>query len=346
MAEKGAGDMRVRALAVRILKQLKNDRRSLALIFMAPLLLLSLLYFILSSSNDDIRIGIINAPESFIDKLYDNNAAALRMNGDEAFSALEKGSVTAVVAVESGKTFIWVDGSNSTKANQALRIIEMAKMPAMPARPDLVTETSYVYGSGDLTLFDTFSTTLIAFLTFFFVFLLSGIFFLKERTLGTLEKVLSTPIKRWEIVMGYVLGFGAVTLVQSLIIAAFVVYVLNVMLAGSLWFVFLITLLTAFNALSLGFLLSTAAATEFQMIQFIPIVVIPQVFFSGMFDLSPAWQAVGYFMPIHYAVDALNHVMMKGHGFSHIMPDVCALFFGSVMFMIINTRILKNYRNI
>ena len=338
--------MRVRALALRILKQLKNDRRSLALIFLAPLLILSLLYFILSSSNADIRIGVINASESFMDKLYDNNAAAYRMSEDEAFSALEKSRITAVVTVESGKTYIWIDGSNSTKANQAIRIIEMAKAPSMPSRPDLATEISYVYGSGDLTLFDTFSTTLIGFLTFFFVFLLSGIFFLKERTLGTLEKVLSTPIRRWEIVMGYVLGFGAVTLVQSLIIATFVVYVLNVMLAGSLWLVFVITLLTAFNALSLGFLLSTAAATEFQMIQFIPIIVVPQVFFSGMFDLSPLWQKVGYIMPIHYTVDALNHVMMKGHGFSYIMTDVFVLFFGSVMFMIINTRILKNYRNI
>jgi ABC-2 type transport system permease protein len=158
--------------------------------------------------------------------------------------------------------------------------------------------------------------------------------------------MLSTPIRRWEIVLGYVFGFGVVTLVQSLIITSFVIYVLNVMLAGSLWLVFLITLLTAFNALSLGFLLSTAAATEFQMIQFIPIIVVPQVFFSGMFDLSPAWQMVGYIMPIHYTVDALNGIMMKGQGFSYILTDVCVLFFGSLLFMFINTRMLKKYRNI
>jgi ABC-2 type transport system permease protein len=338
--------MRVRALALRILKQLKNDRRTLALIFFAPILLLSLLYFILSSTNTDIKIGVISGSEKFIDNLYDNNAGVFRMDEGEAFRALEAGKITAVVSIEGGKAFIWIDGSNSTKANQALKIIEVSKIPVMPARPDLATEVVYKYGYGDATLFDTFSTTLIGFLTFFFVFLLSGIFFLKERTLGTLEKVLSTPIRRWEIVIGYVVGFGAVTLVQSLIIAVYVVYVLGVMLAGSLWLVFLITLLTAFNALSLGFLLSTAAATEFQMIQFIPIVVVPQVFFSGLFDLSPAWQMVSYIIPIHYTADALTHVMMKGHGLSYIMPDVCVLLFGSVTFMIINTRILKKYRNI
>jgi ABC-2 type transport system permease protein len=338
--------MKVRALAIRILKQLKNDRRSIALICFAPILLLSLLYFILSSSNTDIRIGVINAPEKFMDNLYDNNATAGRMNAEEAFSALERSEITAVVTIESGRAYVWLDGSNAGKANAALRSIESARAPVMSQRPDLATEVVYRYGSGDLTLFDTFSTTLIGFLTFFFVFLLSGIFFLKERTLGTLEKVLSTPIKRWEIVMGYAIGFGTVTLVQSLIIATYVVYVLGVMLAGSLWLVFLVTLLTAFNALSLGFLLSTLATTEFQMMQFIPIVAVPQVFFSGMFDLSPLWEKVAYVIPLYYSTDALNHVMMKGHGFSYIMLDVSVLFFGSLMFMIINTKMLKRYRNI
>ena len=339
--------MRVRALAVRILKQLKNDRRSMALICLAPILLLSLLYLILGGTNADIRVCVVNAPERFMDRLYDNDVSAVRMSEGEAFRALESGEATAVVAIEGGKARVWLDGSNASKAGAALSIIERANAPAAASlRPDLATETVYVYGSADLTLFDSFSTTLIGFLTFFFVFLLSGIFFLKERTMGTLEKMLSTPIRRGEIVMGYVLGFGAVTLLQSLIIAVFVVYVLDVMLAGSLWLVFLVTLLTAFNALSIGFLLSTLATTEFQMMQFIPIVAVPQVFFSGMFDLSPVWQKVGLFIPMHYTADALNHVMMKGHGITHILQDVGVLFFGSLMFMAINTRMLKRYRNI
>ena len=341
--------MRIKALAIRILKQLKNDKRSLMLIFFAPVLILGLLYLILDSSATDVRISVINGSEKFMDGLYNNNVTATRMDEGEAFRALEKGDVTAVVTIESGKAYIWVDGSNVSKANAALNLIEASKAPAtsvIPPRPELASEVVYIYGSDGGTLFDTFSTTLIGFLTFFFVFLLSGILFLKERTMGTLEKVLSTPIKRYEIVMGYVLGFGVVTLVQSVIIALFVVYVLGVMLAGSLSLVFLVTLLTAFNALSLGFLLSTAAASEFQMIQFIPIVAIPQVFFSGMFDLAPIWELFGYLMPMHYTANALNSVMMKGHGFFDILPDVSVLFFSAVMFMVINTRVLKKYRTI
>jgi len=338
--------MRVRALAIRILKQLKNDKRTLALILLAPLLLLSLLYFVLSSSSTDIRIGVINAPEYFMDNLYENDVTALRMSEGAAFHALDQGGLTAVVTIESGKAFVWVDGTNSSKASAALKVIEASKVSAKPARPDLITDVTYRYGSDNLSLFDSFSTTLIGFLTFFFVFLISGIFFLKERTTGTLEKLLSTPIKRFEIVMGYVLGFGLITLIQSLFIAIYVVYVLKVMLAGSLWHVFLITLLTSFCALSLGLLLSTAATTEFQMIQFIPIVVVPQVFFSGMFDLSPGWQIVGYFMPLYYTSDALNQIMMKGHGFSYFALDALFLLTGALLFMFMNTKMLKKYRRI
>lgn len=76
----------------------------------------------------------------------------------------------------------------------------------------------------------------------------------------TLEKLLSTPIKRWEIVTGYICGFGIVTVLQAIIIAVYVIYVLNSMMVGSLWLVMLITLLSAMTALSLGMLLSTAAA--------------------------------------------------------------------------------------
>ncbi|MDR1133743.1 MAG: ABC transporter permease [Synergistaceae bacterium] len=117
-----------------------------------------------------------------------------------------------------------------------------------------------------------------------------------------------------KIVFGYILGFGAVTAVQSLLIVCFCVYVLNVMLTGSFWLVLLITLSGSLTALTLGALLSTAANSEFQIIQFIPIVIIPQVFFSGLFELSPVLAAVGRCMPLYYIADALAEVMLKGGG--------------------------------
>ncbi|MGI6302143.1 MAG: ABC transporter permease [Verrucomicrobiota bacterium] len=82
---------------------------------------------------------------------------------------------------------------------------------------------------------------------------MSGISFLQERNSGTLEKLLSTPIRRWEIVTGYVLGFGLVTVLQSFLISWYCVYVLKVMMIGSFALILLITLLSAVLALTLGF---------------------------------------------------------------------------------------------
>jgi ABC-2 type transport system permease protein len=210
----------------------------------------------------------------------------------------------------------------------------------------LKSDVYYIYGYEDLSTFDNFGTILIGFMIFFFVFLVAGISFLQERTTGTLEKLLSTPIRRWEIVTGYVLGFGIITVIQSVLISLYVVYILGVMMTGSIFLVLIITFCTAMLALTLGILLSTAANNEFQMIQFIPVVVVPQVFFSGLFELSPVWQAVGRAMPLHYVADALKEVMIKGNGISQVYVDLLVMICLSLLFMFANTLLLKRYRRI
>ncbi|QHI72851.1 ABC transporter permease [Aminipila terrae] len=335
--------MRVRALAKRILMQLRNDKRTLALMLMAPLLILTLLYFVFETAEDTVNIGIINVPQKFTEELCQNNAVPVRCQSPEA---IKDGKVTAVVTLKSGKVYVWIDGSDSTRSGNAIRAIEAASRGVVQRRPDMVTDITYVYGAEDLSLFDNFAAILMGFLVFFFVFLISGISFLKERTTGTLEKVLSTPVKRWEVVAGYVLGFGIINLVQSAAITFYLVYVLRVMMVGSIWLVLLTTLVTAISALTLGILVSTAANSEFQMIQFIPIIIVPQAFFTGLFTLPPALEVVGRFMPLYYTAEALKDVMLKNAGFMDILPDLSILTALSVIFMIINTKLLKRYRNI
>lgn len=340
--------MRIKAMVLRILSQLRNDKRTLALILCAPLLLLTLIYFILDSSTTDLSVGVVNAPQHYVENLYQNNVTPVRCSESEAVRMLKDEEIIASVQMVSGKIYIDLDGGNSTKATAVLAAMEAAKKGMNPTmeRADLKTEINYVYGAEDLSMFDNFGSLLIGFLVFFFTFLISGISFLQERTTGTLEKLLSTPIKRWEVVTGYVLGFGIITVIQSLIITIFVVYVLDIMMIGSLWLVLLITLLSAMTALTLGILLSTMASSEFQMIQFIPIVVVPQVFFTGLFDLSPEWSVVGKIMPLYYVADALDKVMIRGGGIVDIALDVCILLGLTLLFMTANTLLLKRYRRI
>lgn len=339
--------MRVRAVAVRILHQIRHDKRTLALMLVAPLLLLTLIYLILDTVEPDFTVGIINAPQSYVNRLEENNISVFRCTASQGLDALKAGEIIATVEVSSGKTYIQIDGSNSTNTTAVLNGLEAAKTGLYKdIRPEMKSDIRYIYGADDLSTFDNFGSVLVGFLIFFFVFLIAGISFLQERTMGTLEKLLSTPIQRWEIVTGYVLGFGAITVVQSMLITFYVVYVLDIMMVGSLWLVMLITLLSAMTALTLGILLSTAASSEFQMIQFIPIVVVPQVFFSGLFELSPGWRLVGKFMPLHYIAHALDEVMIRGNGFSAIAFDVAILLGCSLFFMAANTLLLKRYRKI
>src|SRR5665647_745505 len=339
--------MRVKAIAFRIFTELKHDKRTLALVLFASILMLTLIYFVLNSSLSNSNVGVLNAPSDYFDRLYDNNVTTTRFLDEKlAFESLEKGEITAVINIVDGKSYIFVDGSNSQEASMAINLLEAAKKQPQPARVDQLSDITYIYGAEDLETFDNFGSVLIGVLVFFFVFIVAGMSFLQERTTGTLEKMLSTPIKRWELILGYVLGFGGLTVVQSSLITFYVVYVLGIMMVGSIWLVLLITLLTAICALTLGMLLSTAASRQFILLQFIPIVIVPQIFFCGLFQLSPEWDAIGQFMPLYYSADALNEIMIRGNGFNAVFLDISILLTFSIVFVFGNIKLLKKYRNI
>lgn len=339
--------MRVKAIAFRILTELKHDKRTLALVILAPILMLTLIFFVLNSSLSSLHVGVLNAPSAYVENLYEANVTAVRFLDEKlAFESLEDGKVTAIINIVDGKSYIYVDGSNSQEAQRAINLLESAKKEQRYSRADLSSDITYMYGAEDLETFDNFGSVLIGVLVFFFVFIVAGMSFIEERTTGTLEKMLSTPVKRSELVLGYVLGFGSLTIIQSSLISFFVVYVLGVMMVGSIWLVLLVTLLTAICALTLGMLLSAAASSQFQMLQFIPIIITPQIFFCGLFKLSPGWDIVSRFMPLYYSANALNEIMVRGNGLETIFFDVIVLLALSVLFVIGNIKLLKKYRSI
>jgi ABC-2 type transport system permease protein len=179
---------------------------------------------------------------------------------------------------------------------------------------------------------------LIAFFAFFFIFLLSAVSFLRERTSGTLERLMATPLRRGELVIGYLAGFSMFALLQALVIIAFTVFVLKVQYRGNLATIFLVEAVMVVGAVSLGLLVSAAARNELQAVQFVPIVLLPQVFLSGL--LIPVAQLPDYLrpvsavLPLTYANEALKAVMIKGLELADplVLRDIGILFvFGAVM---------------
>jgi ABC-2 type transport system permease protein len=345
--------MRIRALVKRIIRQFKRDKRTLAMMFLAPLLILTLVSLVFSGNDYNPKIAVISAQTQIADQLEKSDKAFTPYEDTEkAKNELKTEKIDAILYVNLPSTKITLEGSNPTANKAVMMTIEKAlkKMnPLNNLQKAVEPKVDYLHGSSKMDSFDYIGPFLIGFFIFFFVFLISGVSFLRERTTGTLERLLATPMRRWEMVAGYVLGFGIFTIIQSAIIVSFAIYVLDIMMEGSIWYVILITLMLAITALSLGTLLSAFAKNELQMIQFIPIVVVPQVFFSGLFNIETMadWlQPLSYIMPLTYGGQAIRDVMIQGDGWPQIYDEVLVLAGFSLLFMVLNTLALKKHRKL
>jgi ABC-2 type transport system permease protein len=339
--------MNVGAVVRRIMKQFIRDKRSLALLIVAPILVMTLIWLVLDVNEYHPKIAVDNVPPQLEEKLQNVLENDLQsMSKEEAEKAFEEGELDAFLSLEQQGLYVLLEGSDST-ANRA--VIQTLQSVISNETVSVKPTIEYYYGTNDLNLFDQVGSVLIGFFVFFFVFIIGGISFLRERTQGTLEKLLSTPIKRWELVLGYLIGFGIFTIIQSIIIVTYAVYVLDVYMAGDFWQLLVITFLLAIMALSLATLLSAYANNEFQMFQFIPLVIIPQVFFSGIFNLETMdeWlQVFSKFMPLTYGADAMQQVMIKGMNIWDIWLDIMVIIAFAIVFIILNILALKKHRRL
>ncbi|HDR7276723.1 ABC transporter permease [Bacillus cereus] len=339
--------MRVTGVIIRIIRQFFRDKRSLAMMFGAPMLLLWLLSLVFTQKDYVPHIAVVDMPAQLVKVMKNQEASIYEYNTEKAMSELENQKVDAVIRLENGKMNIVLEGSDSSKNRAVLQILQKSteKNDVSIMKP----EVNYLHGSKDFTMFDGLGPVLIGFFTFFFVFILSGVSFVRERLSGTLERLLSTPIKRWEIVVGYIIGFGVFAFIQSIIIVSFSVYILDLYVAGSIWLTLLITCMLSLTALTLGTFLSAYANNEFQMIQFIPLVIVPQIFFSGLFPIESMnkWlQMLGNLFPLTYGADAMRQVMIRNQGFTEIVLDLTVLLLFSILFAIGNVFALKKHRKI
>ena len=134
---------------------------------------------------------------------------------------------------------------------------------------------------------------------------------------------------RSEIIIGYILGFSVFATIQSLIILGFAVFVLDVKITGSIWAVIVVQLLLTLAAVNLGIFCSSFAKNELQAVQFIPIVLLPQIFLDGMFwpisTLPDYLQVLSYIMPLTYANDAMASIVVRGAGIGDVWFDIVVL---------------------
>lgn len=183
--------------------------------------------------------------------------------------------------------------------------------------------------SGQPGVLDRVAPALVAAFALFFTFLLTGVSFLRERSQGTLERLLTTPAGRGDILVGYLAGFLLFAMVQSTLVVLYTVVVLDVQYQGNLAHILLLLLVLTITSVSLGIFLATFARNEFQVVQFMPVVLAPQVFLSGIMapveQMPDAMQALAAVMPLRYAVDGLRAIMVQGQGLGDVVNDLAAL---------------------
>jgi ABC-2 type transport system permease protein len=326
--------LRIAAITRRLLQGFRRDRRTLALLFVAPIIILGLLGYMLRNSTSP-AVGVANEDSGPLGAVVasalssSSKISTTTISASDGDAKLKDGSIEAYIVFPSDFSErarsgviapdVHLEGSQPNAAAQVLQALQQSLASAASSAPGAVhvqPNVTYLYGGPSLDTLDFFGAAAIGLIVFFLVFVVTIVSFLNERSQGTLERLMASPLRRGEIVVGYMIGFAVLALIQSVEVLLFALYVLNVHNAGNVFLIFGIEALMALAAVNLGIFLSMFARTEFQAVQFIPLVVVPQFLLSGiLFPVvtEPKWlQYVSDVLPLTYAVNALRDVMLKG----------------------------------
>jgi ABC-2 type transport system permease protein len=264
-----------------------------------------------------------------------------------AFEKLANSSVEADTAVK-----VRLDRSNVNVAGDIQRDVAEALLKAVEefGRPAPVTldDSHPVYGEGA-----NFADFLIPGVMTFAVFLLTNLLtitsFVQERASGTLDRLAASPLTDGEMVMGYSLAYSLVAVIQAAVLVTVAVVAFGIQIAGSLALAFVFIALLAIASQGLGILLSAAARTEAQAIQFLPFLILPVFLLSGIFwpvEAIPAWlRPLSWALPTTYEVEGLRSVMIRGWGIERLGPYLAALALFAVLFFAAARLSLKRSRN-
>ncbi len=177
----------------------------------------------------------------------------------------------------------------------------------------------------DTPVFDRIGPAMLGMFPFIVMFLVTSITTLRERRSGTLERLLTLPLGKGDFIGGYALAFGLLASLQALVAVAWAVWGCGLQIDGSVWMLVLVAVANGLLGTMLGLLASAFAATEFQVVQFMPVIVAPQILLGGIFlprdSMPEVLRAISDWLPLSYSIDALGLVKTDGDG-GQILLDV------------------------
>jgi len=356
---------RVRALAVRIARTFQHDRRTLGLLVITPLTVMILIgYMVGDTGKEPLEVGLVEstATPTFTQALRAQPGIDVVdvSDGDTGRAMVRDGELDGLIwsAAVPGKPpapalTVVVPGVDVQVESPIVRAASLASaeaqgQPVSGDVPGLVVERVSLGENVRPSTISYAAPAMITVFAFLFTFMLTSVSFLRERQSGTLERLLASPIRTREILGGYMLGFLPFAMLQTLIVLGYATLVLHAQVSGPVWLVFAVLILLVLGVVNLGIALSFEARNELQVIQFIPLVLLPQVFLSGLFwpvrTLWPPLQWLSKLFPMTYAVRALREVMLAGGGLAAIATELAALAIFAVAMMGFGVAALRRLR--
>ncbi len=327
---------RVGAITRRLLQGFRRDRRTLALLFVAPIVILGLLGYLMRGSSSVPEVGIANQDAGPAGALVgaelkqSTHIKATSIDASQGDARLKDGSLVAYIvfppdfsqkaAAGTVSPELHLEGSQPGEDAPVIQALQQA-MTLLIAQVagrnfSFQPRVIYLYGGSNYDTLDYFGAAFVGLVVFFLVFVITIVSFLNERSQGTLERLMASPLRRGEIVLGYMLGFTVLALVQAAEVLVFALAILKLQNHGNVLLIFGMEALMAIAAVNLGIFLSMFARSEFQAVQFIPLVVVPQMLLSGIiFPVSSEPTALQYLsnvLPLTYAVNGMRDIMVKG----------------------------------
>jgi len=324
---------RVLAITRRLLEGFRRDRRTVALLFVAPIVILALLGYLIRGSSSAPAVGIANEDTgplgaTVADSLgQSTRIETTEIKASDGDARLKDGSLAAYIVLPSDFSQragegsiapeVHLEGSQPGEDSPVLQALQQSLI-SIAARGNIqfAPRIEYLYGGPDFDTLDYFGAAFVGLIVFFLVFVITIVSFLNERSQGTLERLMASPLRRGEIVLGYMLGFTVLALIQAVEVLVFALAVLKIHNQGNVLLIFGMEALMVVAAVNLGIFLSMFARTEFQAVQFIPLVIVPQFLLSGiLFPVRSeplALQYVSNALPLTYAVNGMRDIMLKG----------------------------------
>ncbi len=376
---------RIIAITRKNLQALLHDKRTVGLLIMMPIFLMFLFGYAFGRPVSHVPIKIVNLDEGgegipslgindtkfseiFIEKLEEDDRVDIHLLNSTTFNLSEEipkiyggNDYYALIVIPENFTenmpnisksiqiSTYLDGSDQQTISSVIGAISevIGKVINVISGEEshLKLNLNYVAGDPDLRPIDSLGPGILSFALFLFMILTVTGGFTREKLTGTLFRVKATTTSKTEMMLGYLLGNSLIALVQSVLLLLISVVFFQLHIVGNILLLFFILFIYALSCVGLGIFASAFAKSELQAFQFIPLLLIPSMFFSGfIFPINSfpvIFQYISYFIPMTYSIRISRAIMINGFGFDMFYMDFLIMLLLTLVFLVLAVLVFK-----